>query len=103
MFRPPENVSNYPESSLLKLRFSCFCADFTSKPTVSNTATEELSLNKRDLKEIVEFHYEDVLAILNDHDKVKPRGFSNFDRLDSSQRSGCNPKTGELRLLIDVR
>ena len=39
-------------------------------------------------------YYEDVLAILNDDDQIKP-SFSNFDRLDSSQRSDCNPKTGE--------
>jgi integration host factor subunit alpha len=95
MFRPLKNVTHNPETSLLKRRFSCFCAYFTSEPTASNTATEELSLNKRDLKEIVELHYEDVLAILNDDDQVKLPGFSNFDLLDSSQRSGSNPKTGE--------
>ena len=95
MFRPLENVAHNPETSVLKRQFSCFCAVFTSEPTVSNTATEKLSLNKRDLKEIVELHYEDVLAILNDDDQVKLPGFSNFDLLDSSQRSGSNPKTGE--------
>ena len=94
MFRPPENVSDYPEISLLKRRFSCFCADFTAEPTGSNAMTEELGLNKRESKEIVDLYYEDVLAILNDDDQVKP-SFSNFDLLDSSQRSGCNPKTGE--------
>lgn len=94
MFRPLENVAHNPETSVLKRQFSCFCADFTSEPTVSNTATEELTLNKRHLKEIVELHYQDGLAILNDDDQVKP-SFSNFDLLSSSQRSGCNPKTGE--------
>ena len=94
MFRPPENVSDYPEISLLNRRFSCFYADFTAEPTGSNAITEELSPNKRESKEIVELYYEDVLAILNDDDQVKP-SFSNFDLLSSSQRSGCNPKTGE--------
>ena len=94
MFRLPENVSDYPEISLLKRRFSCFCADFTTEPTVSNAITEELSLNKKGSKELVEFYHEDVLAILDDDDRVKP-SFSNFDLLNGSQRAGCNPKTGE--------
>jgi nucleoid DNA-binding protein len=95
MFRPLENVAHNPETSVLKRQFSCFCAVFTSEPTVSNTATEELSLNKRDLKAIVELHYQDVLAISNDDDQVKLPGLSNFDLLDSSQRSDSNPKNGE--------
>lgn len=33
--------------------------------------------------------------ILNNDDQVKLPGFSNFDLLGSSQRSGCDPKTGE--------
>ena len=94
MFRPSENVSDYPETSLLERRFSCFCADFTAEPTGSNAMTEELGLNKRESKETVELYCEDCLAILDDDDQVKP-SFSNFDLLDSSQRSGCNPKTGE--------
>ena len=96
MFRPPENVSDYPEISLLNRRFSCFCADFTAEPTGSNAMTEELGLNKRESKEIVELYYEDVLAILNDDNQVKP-SFSKSNFLDSSQRSGRKPKIGEPR------
>ena len=94
MCRPPENVSNCSEISLLECLFSCFCADFTTEPTVSNAITEELSLNKKGSKELVEFYHEDVLAILDDDDRVKP-SFSDFHLLVSSQRSGCNPKTVE--------
>jgi nucleoid DNA-binding protein len=46
-------------------------------------------------KEIVALYCEGLLAILNDDDQVKLPGFSNFDLLDISQRSDCNPKTGE--------
>ena len=45
-------------------------------------------------KEIVELYCEGLLTMLDDDDQVKP-SFSNFDLLDSSQRSGSNPKTGE--------
>jgi nucleoid DNA-binding protein len=45
-------------------------------------------------KEIVELYCEGLLTMLDDDDQVKP-SFSNFDLLDSSQRSGCNPKIGE--------
>ena len=45
-------------------------------------------------KEIVELYCEGLLTMLNDDDQVKP-SFSNFDLLDSSQRSGRNPKIGE--------
>jgi hypothetical protein len=51
-----------------------------------------VKLSKRESQEIVELYYEDVLTKLDD-DQVKP-SFSNFNLLDSSQRSGCNPKTG---------
>jgi integration host factor subunit alpha len=91
MFRPSENVSDYPETSLFKRRFYYLCADFTSEPTVSNTITEELSLNEREAKEIVKLYYEDVLAILNNDDQIKLSGFGKFYLLHISQRAGRDP------------
>ncbi len=56
---------------------------------------EELGLNKREAKEIVEMFFEQVRAALENGQQVKLSGFGNFDLRDKKQRPGRNPKTGE--------
>ena len=56
---------------------------------------EELGLNKREAKEVVEHFFEEVRASLERNEQVKLSGFGNFDLRDKSQRPGRNPKTGE--------
>ena len=56
---------------------------------------EELGLNKREAKEVVEHFFEEVRHSLEDNEQVKLSGFGNFDLRDKSQRPGRNPKTGE--------
>jgi integration host factor subunit alpha len=56
---------------------------------------EELGLNKREAKEIVELFFEEIRACLEGNEQVKLSGFGNFDLRDKSQRPGRNPKTGE--------
>ena len=56
---------------------------------------EELGLNKREAKEVVELFFEEVRASLEANEQVKLSGFGNFDLRDKSQRPGRNPKTGE--------
>lgn len=56
---------------------------------------EELGLNKREAKEIVESFFEEIRSALEAGKQVKLSGFGNFDLRDKNQRPGRNPKTGE--------
>ena len=56
---------------------------------------EELGLNKREAREIVELFFEEIRAALESGRQVKLSGFGNFDLRDKKERPGRNPKTGE--------
>ena len=56
---------------------------------------EELGLNKREAKELVEQFFEEIRICLENNEQVKLSGFGNFDLRDKRQRPGRNPKTGE--------
>ena len=55
----------------------------------------ELGLNKREARELVDVFFEDLRAALASGEQVKLSGFGNFDLRDKNQRPGRNPKTGE--------
>lgn len=56
---------------------------------------EELGLNKREAKEMVEMFFEEIRESLELGGQVKISGFGNFDLREKKQRPGRNPKTGE--------
>lgn len=56
---------------------------------------EDLGLNKREAKEIVELFFEEIKSSLVSNEQVKLSGFGNFDLRDKNVRPGRNPKTGE--------
>ena len=66
-----------------------------TKAQMADRLFDELGLNKREAKEIVEVFFEKVRASLECNEHVKLSGFGNFDLRDKSQRPGRNPKTGE--------
>jgi integration host factor subunit alpha len=66
-----------------------------TKAEMADRLFEELGLNKRESKEIVELFFEEIRAALEENEQVKLSGFGNFDLRDKSQRPGRNPKTGE--------
>ena len=66
-----------------------------TKADMAEKLFEELGLNKREAKEVVELFFEEVRASLEANEQVKLSGFGNFDLRDKSQRPGRNPKTGE--------
>jgi integration host factor subunit alpha len=55
----------------------------------------ELGLNKREARELVDSFYEELRLSLAAGEQVKLSGFGNFDLRDKNQRPGRNPKTGE--------
>jgi integration host factor subunit alpha len=56
---------------------------------------EELGLNKREAKEMVELFFEEIKASLAHGEQVKLSGFGKFELRDKNSRPGRNPKTGE--------
>ena len=66
-----------------------------TKAQMADRLFEELVLNKREAKEVVEIFFEEVRASLERNEQVKLSGFGNFDLRDKSERPGRNPKTGE--------
>ena len=56
---------------------------------------EELGLNKREAKDLVEMFFGEVRDALETGRNVKLSGFGNFMLRDKTQRPGRNPKTGE--------
>lgn len=66
-----------------------------TKADIAEMLYEELGLNKREAKEIVESFFEEIRMSLENNENVKLSGFGNFDLRDKSTRPGRNPKTGE--------
>jgi integration host factor subunit alpha len=66
-----------------------------TKAELAERLFEDLGLNKREAKELVEAFFEEVRGSLETGQQVKLSGFGNFDLRDKNQRPGRNPKTGE--------
>ena len=66
-----------------------------TKAGMAECLYEELGLNKREAKEVVDMFFEEVCIALETGEIVKLSGFGNFDLREKSQRPGRNPKTGE--------
>ena len=67
-----------------------------TKADLAEMLFDELGLNKREAKEIVEMFYAEISAALESNDQVKISGFGNFELRDKKSRPGRNPKTGEI-------
>ncbi len=66
-----------------------------TKADISERLFEEVGLNKREAKELVDLLFEEIRAALEKGEQVKLSGFGNFDLRDKNERPGRNPKTGE--------
>ena len=66
-----------------------------TKADMAEMLFEELGLNKREAKELVELFFEEIRAALEGGNDVKLSGFGNFILRTKNERPGRNPKTGE--------
>lgn len=66
-----------------------------TKAEMAERLFEEVGLNKREAKDLVESFFEEIRQALETGTPVKLSGFGNFDLRDKSERPGRNPKTGE--------
>lgn len=66
-----------------------------TKAELAEKLFEDLGLNKREAKDMVDLFFEEIRQSLGNNEPVKLSGFGNFELRDKSQRPGRNPKTGE--------
>ncbi|MEY4209939.1 MAG: hypothetical protein RLZ92_318 [Pseudomonadota bacterium] len=66
-----------------------------TKADIAERLFEELGLNKREAKEIVELFFDEIKKSLESGEQVKISGFGKFELRDKNGRPGRNPKTGE--------
>ena len=66
-----------------------------TKADLADMLFEQVGLNKREAKDMVEAFFEEVRRSLEAGDSVKLSGFGNFELRKKSERPGRNPKTGE--------
>ena len=66
-----------------------------TKAEMAESLFNQLGLNKREAKDMVETFFEEIRTALEIGDSVKLSGFGNFQLRDKPQRPGRNPKTGE--------
>ena len=66
-----------------------------TKAEIAEMLYEELGINKREAKDLVDLFFEEIRISLEANEEVKLSGFGNFELRDKRQRPGRNPKTGE--------
>ena len=66
-----------------------------TKAEMAESLFNEVGLNKREARELVDVLFDDLRSALSSGEQVKLSGFGNFDLRDKNQRPGRNPKTGE--------
>ena len=73
-----------------------------AKADMVESLFNELGLNKREGRELVDLFFQELIAPLATGEQVKLSGFGNFDIRDKNERPGRNPRTGE-DVLIPAR
>ncbi|HEX7382268.1 MAG TPA: integration host factor subunit alpha [Nevskiaceae bacterium] len=67
-----------------------------TKARLADAVFDEIGLNKREAKELVDLFFSEIRDQLATGNAVKLSGFGNFELRDKNSRPGRNPKTGEL-------
>ena len=66
-----------------------------TKSDIVEDLNNEIGLNKREAKELVDMFFNDIKNLLSEGYEVKLSGFGNFQLRNKSARPGRNPRTGE--------
>jgi integration host factor subunit alpha len=69
--------------------------DTLTKAELAELLFEQVGLNKREAKDMVDTFFDEIRQSLERGESVKLSGFGNFQLRDKPQRPGRNPKTGE--------
>ncbi len=73
-----------------------------TKADMAESLFNEMGLNKREARELVDLYFHQLVACLAVGEQIKLSGFGNFYLRDKKERPGRNPKTGE-KVLITAR
>lgn len=74
-----------------------------TKADIVEKIVQDLGLNIREAKELVELFFEEIRVTLERGEGVKLSGFGNFELRDKNERPGRNPKTGEPKVITARR
>ena len=66
-----------------------------TKADFAGSLFDELGLDRREAKALVELFFEEIKSSLTQGKPVKISGFGKFELRDKTSRPGRNPKTGE--------
>ncbi len=66
-----------------------------TRADMAESLFNELGLNKREARELIDLFFQELVAPLAAGEQVKLSGFGNLDIRDKNERPGRNPKTGE--------
>ena len=66
-----------------------------TKDSLVEMIHNEVGLNKREAKELIECFFEQIKKSLENGNDIKLSGFGNFILRNKAPRPGRNPKTGE--------
>ena len=66
-----------------------------TKDSLVEMVHNEVGLNKREAKDLIECFFEQIKTSLENGNDIKLSGFGNFILRNKSPRPGRNPKTGE--------
>jgi integration host factor subunit alpha len=66
-----------------------------TKDSLVEMIHNEVGLNKREAKELIECFFEQIKQSLENGNDIKLSGFGNFILRNKAPRPGRNPKTGE--------
>jgi integration host factor subunit alpha len=102
LFRPllPVNafdLTHPPEKALAIMDFSVESLETPAltKAQLADMLFEQIGLNKRESKDMIDAFFDLIAASLVDGTDVKISGFGNFQIRTKAPRPGRNPRTGE--------
>jgi integration host factor subunit alpha len=86
----------------MQISFETLETPALTKAQLSDLLFEQIGLNKRESKDMVDAFFDLMVDSLISGDDVKISGFGNFQIRTKAARPGRNPRTGEL-IPIDAR
>ena len=66
-----------------------------TKDSLVDMVHNEIGLNKREARDLIESFFEEIKKSLEEGNDIKLSGFGNFNLRDKAPRPGRNPKTGD--------
>lgn len=89
-------VFSHHEGSAMELAIESLDSPALTKAQLADLLFDQIGLNKRESKEMVDAFFDLVSQSLVEGDDVKLSGFGNFQIRTKAPRPGRNPRTGEL-------